>query len=471
MTKIWKKEDFKCKYIYVTNKEENNKVIKFLENLGFISREGWDKNYNFNNCNYIHFSLDENNYQYHNHTSSSTQINIEDIFPIQEEQKSLRIVDMVKYEYYYTKEIIGDFWMLYRYKQIHDSNLDTVDYTCHINSNKEFCKDDHCFLFQRTTRKATPEEIKWLELCSEKGKFIEYNKIVEYTNKEEDLLEIAKAKYPIGTKVKSVQGSIGIINSYYEKKYGVYANEGQLELCLKEPRKWAEIISSPIEQSSTSIPQFVRLTNKVRWSVDGEYTGEIFKISDLSNLSKFNSGGTKETFREDINKWIKGNHFEICDEYAYNLQQNPIKIYESPKTEIINSYCMGVDPYLDTKIEVGDEVELLKGIEFAGCKIGDRTTVLQVNQYDIVLKHRLTGYPQSGGTNNGEYWKITRKANKNNTIQTNNKEQVITSLPKTGSEFNIQMKSEPKELTFEGKVKKTGDFNIKLKKNSKQLTF
>lgn len=98
----------------------------------------------------------------------------------------MNINDLVKYEYYYTKEKAGDFWMLYRYKQIHDSNLDTVDYTCHINSNKEFCKDDYCSLFQRITRKATPEEIQWLELCSKEGKFIEYNKIGEYMNKEEE---------------------------------------------------------------------------------------------------------------------------------------------------------------------------------------------------------------------------------------------------------------------------------------------
>jgi len=57
------------------------------------------------------------------------------------------------------------------------------------------------------------------------------------------------------------------------------------------------------------------------WSVNGEYLGEIFKLSTLDNLSKFQNAPSKEIFREQIQGWIAEGYFEVATKEDFDNQE------------------------------------------------------------------------------------------------------------------------------------------------------
>lgn len=66
------------------------------------------------------------------------------------------------------------------------------------------------------------------------------------------------------------------------------------------------------------LPAYVKLIKN--WSVDDEFIGEIFELSSLDNLSKFQSAPDKDVFRKNIIGWIESGYFEISTKEAYDSQ-------------------------------------------------------------------------------------------------------------------------------------------------------
>jgi hypothetical protein len=157
---------------------------------------------------------------------------------------------------------------------------------------------------------------------------------------EEDLLAIAKEKYPIGTIIKPLEVNYGG-DFGYEVRFTKYSNYGKQlyidgNLLIYNNGEWAEIVEKKQEL------EYVKLTNKKIWSVDNEFTGEIFKLSDLSNLSKFKNAPDKESFRRLIKDWIKQNAFEVSNKEAYDLQENKLEEIWIPK---IGDWCVTTTHY------------------------------------------------------------------------------------------------------------------------------
>jgi len=99
-------------------------------------------------------------------------------------EENLSIENLVKYEYYYTKE--EGYWSIFRFKS--DKKQNKAEYSCLINCIDDFRTNDWVSLNNRITRKATKEEIEWLELCSKHSKFIPFDEISSYkeTSKQEN---------------------------------------------------------------------------------------------------------------------------------------------------------------------------------------------------------------------------------------------------------------------------------------------
>ncbi len=114
-------------------------------------------------------------------------------------------------------------------------------------------------------RLATKEEIEWLEMCITANKFVPFVSQAASQTKE-SLLEEAKRRYPVGTKVKSiVAGYSGKITSHKERATGANQiwfegkhidDQRDINILIYDNGKWAEIIStSKTEQKESQIPQ------------------------------------------------------------------------------------------------------------------------------------------------------------------------------------------------------------------------
>lgn len=194
------KEQFYIKYEPKITEDKYKQLIKKIEQLGyiFIGHCGWKSSYeSFKKEGYLRSyskednqSAPKNRWCIDNNKQSIIQEKFLNNFLEEKEQiltieQTLSINDLVKYEYYHTKDRDSDFWMLFRFKQIESSNNQAF-YTCCITKYKEFTKEDWLNIsYRRITRKATAEEIQWLEICSKENKFIEFNEINNYMNKEE----------------------------------------------------------------------------------------------------------------------------------------------------------------------------------------------------------------------------------------------------------------------------------------------
>lgn len=72
---------------------------------------------------------------------------------------------------------------------------------------------------------------------------------------------------------------------------------------------------------------YVKLINRGRdiwgafWSVGGEFTGEVFDLSNLNNLSKFKNSISKDDFKKTLLRNIELGYFEICKKDDYEYQE------------------------------------------------------------------------------------------------------------------------------------------------------
>lgn len=81
------------------------------------------------------------------------------------------------------------------------------------------------------------------------------------------------------------------------------------------------------------IPEYVQLVNG--WSANGEFMGEVFKLDDLSNLSKFRYAPDKRTFRQKIVDWINNGHFIVSTKEAYEAQFKTMEKTEFKKGDYV----------------------------------------------------------------------------------------------------------------------------------------
>jgi hypothetical protein len=74
---------------------------------------------------------------------------------------------------------------------------------------------------------------------------------------------------------------------------------------------------------------YVRLINKgatspwdkVFWSVDGEFTGEIFELATLNNLEKFQCAPKKQDFKDNLLKALEDDYFELATKLDFEFQE------------------------------------------------------------------------------------------------------------------------------------------------------
>lgn len=57
------------------------------------------------------------------------------------------------------------------------------------------------------------------------------------------------------------------------------------------------------------------------WSVGGECMGEVFELSTLNNLNKFQAAPSKAIFREKIKTWIQEGYFKISTKEDFDKQE------------------------------------------------------------------------------------------------------------------------------------------------------
>lgn len=148
----------------------------------------------------IQFINGKNWYKVSNHGNWVTEEGLKLITPIKEQL--LTINDLVKYEYYHVKGKKNDnYWAVFRFKTDFEGQNKAV-YTCLLNSIEDYKKDDWVNLDHRITRKATAEEIQWLEICSKENKFIEFDKIKDYMKTKDGFI--------VGDWVKIIANGSGV---------------------------------------------------------------------------------------------------------------------------------------------------------------------------------------------------------------------------------------------------------------------
>lgn len=397
--------------------------------------------------------------------------------------------------------------------------------------NSWFCKKYEDWRNQLSEIKpATKEEINWLNICIQENKFIEFNEINNYMNKEtrfevgdwilttnnahgwgarredvcnkilqitkidledltpfggrisfdkiitvgkeierkalpheipnnspvnqpikeEDLLSIAKLKYPIGTKYFCAV--LGNSTTYYEitkedefklgaNNKGVYTyRNGAIYHSLHDTIKWAEIV----KQEDNSIPEYVE-----NICYDSRSKHKIFKTSEKHD---FNSLTWKEILID--NGRLKDGTFISSTKEAYDLTNN-IKVYPYTTSESLsNTYTIGIDPYKNEEIEVGDEIQHSDGHIYT--IVSENPTKLfwhsskQTTEYSYSIKEirKMSG------------WKLYKKKSIHSNTTVN--KQVDSPLPTNKANTTTLLRFEDEEGLFDTSVKKIKSIKTEL---------
>ena len=227
--------------------------------------------------------------------------------------------------------------------------------------------------------------------------------------------------------------------------FGANVTALELRLATTEEREWLnyciekdkyisyELMPIGWTQSDV-VPEYVQLV-KEHWSVDGEYVGEIFNLSDLSNLSKFKYAPTKNEFLKNINGWITQGHFKISDKKSYDLQNS-------------KQYPLVPEECYDTEIEVGDEVEItINKYNHSPYKVGESFIIREISEqngeiYYRPIEGRCTGIISTSV-------KLVKKANKTTTLD--KKVDVISS--KVPERLQLKIRETVVENTIEERIK------------------
>lgn len=101
---------------------------------------------------------------------------------------------------------------------------------------------------------------------------------------------------------------------------------------------------------SYKIVEYVKLTNIPPWSIRNEFTGEVFELSTLNNLSKFSFAPTKEQFLDSIPDWIFIGSFIVTNKTEYIAQERRKLIDEATKRGLMNKPTYLKYPWQDPSI-------------------------------------------------------------------------------------------------------------------------
>jgi len=185
---------------------------------------------------------------------------------------------------------------------------------------------------------------------------------------------------------------------------------------------------------SDVVPEYVQLVKK-GWSVNGEYIGEIFDLSNLSNLSKFKYAPTKSEFLKNINKWIKEGCFKISDKKSYDLQNS-------------KQYPLVPEECYNTEIEVGDEVEItINKYNHSPYKVGESFIIREISEQNGKIYYRPIEGICTGIISTSV--KLVKKANKTTTLD--KKVDVISS--KVPERLQLKIRETVVENTIEERIK------------------
>ena len=105
---------------------------------------------------------------------------------------------------------------------------------------------------------------------------------------------------------------------YYKNKPVIIGNY------IKENNLIIKITDSLIEDNLNhfTYKEPIKYVQLIRsWFVDGEFMGEVFELSTLDNLSKFQQAPSKENFRQEIDLWIKEGYFQITTKEKFEEQE------------------------------------------------------------------------------------------------------------------------------------------------------
>ncbi len=167
-----------------------------------------------------------------------------------------------------------------------------------ISNKKLYINDEFTHDWDRNKsrkhRIATLEEKKWLKHCISVGKYVDKTEI-----KEEDLLEEAKRRYPIGTKYYCVEGTCSgkqIVRAGKEYELRYYNREKtRIDAVgmgfIYSKGKWAEII----EEKPKSSTELLIEEAKIRYPIGTKFkslyfSGNILTVTD-NNARKHSTNG------------------------------------------------------------------------------------------------------------------------------------------------------------------------------------
>jgi len=185
---------------------------------------------------------------------------------------------------------------------------------------------------------------------------------------------------------------------------------------------------------SDVVPEYVQLVKK-GWSVNGEYIGEIFDLSNLSNLSKFKYAPTKSEFLKNINGWITQGLFKISDKKSYDLQNS-------------KQYPLVPEECYNTEIEVGDEVEItINKYNHSPYKVGESFIIREISEQNGKIYYRPIEGICTGIISTSV--KLVKKANKTTTLD--KKVDVISS--KVPERLQLKIRETVVENTIEERIK------------------
>lgn len=171
--KQWKKEDFKSKYITISSEEEGKSTIKFLESLGIIPDGGMCCIYQKKDRAIFIFS----SFSWKYTTTNSEDYKFSDL-QLEEKQEILTIEQLIEGEVYITEyEDQGE----YIFKATDNNNYCSFINTNWFSSLTGDIRPSNGF---KTFKKASKEQKDWLNICIQENKFIEFNEINNYMNKE-----------------------------------------------------------------------------------------------------------------------------------------------------------------------------------------------------------------------------------------------------------------------------------------------
>lgn len=296
------------------------------------------------------------------------------------------------------------------------------------------------------------------------------DKIVKELPKEkENLLEKAKKLYPVGTKFRSpfnnAEYTVTQNNHLYTIGNGEYiitvsTDKGNGSILPNGASVWSERSGwGEIIKQEEIVPEYVECIKYA--STDNEYiVGKIYKVENRKVRTEQGYLGMQELPKSLLNHY-QNTDFKISTFGEFSAQESLKQWKEYPLTtkECINTYSIGIDPYQNQEIGLGDEVEVIKHLKFNNDSSDYSKTYLKIGKIYKTTTNSINyshtgelGIKVEGGENYTFPIGCFKLIGKANTITTTQNKQVDSPLPKNKAITTTLLSLDEDELLLDTSV-------------------